>query len=94
MRIDPIRTARITPPKAERSLLGPDSQPPPAAAHEQRPDAVELSESSRDVHNLRAAAAAAPDVRADRVAALKAQVQSGSYTVDNQTLAAKLLTAL
>ncbi len=92
MRIDPTRTARITPPKAERSLL--DSQAKPAAAHEQRPDAVELSESSRDMRGARAAAAAAPDVRADRVAALKAQVQNGTYTVDNQALAGKLLSAL
>lgn len=92
MRIDPTRNARVTPPKAQRSLL--DGQARPAAAHEQRPDAVELSGSSRDVTSMRSAAAAAPDVRADRVAALKAQVQSGNYTVDNQALAARLLSAL
>jgi len=37
------------------------------------------------------AAMSAPDIRADKVAALKAQVESGQYAVDSKAIAAKLL---
>jgi flagellar biosynthesis anti-sigma factor FlgM len=40
------------------------------------------------------AAAASPEVRQERVAALKAQVQNGTYQVDNEALARKLLGVL
>jgi len=36
-------------------------------------------------------AAAQPDVRADKVAALKQQISSGTYQVDTRALAAKML---
>ncbi len=36
--------------------------------------------------------AAEPDVRADRVAELKAQIKSGDYKIDPQALASKMLT--
>lgn len=35
--------------------------------------------------------ASQPDVRADKVAALKQQIASGSYQVDTRVLAAKML---
>jgi negative regulator of flagellin synthesis FlgM len=50
-------------------------------------DSVELSDAARALTSANQAAANAPDVRADRVAALKASIASGTYSVDSATLA-------
>lgn len=92
MRVDPSRTAGIAPASGERQPSA--GRVRPAAASDRRADAVELSESSTNMSRVRDAAAAAPDVRAERVAALRAQVQSGTYTVDSQALSGKLLDVL
>jgi negative regulator of flagellin synthesis FlgM len=56
-----------------------------------QPDVVSISDSGRSVAAARKAVAAAPDVREERVNALKAAIADGSYSVDSRTLAAKLL---
>jgi len=54
-------------------------------------DNVELSSRAREVQQAAALAKAAPDVRAERVAALKQQVASGKYQVDSMEVATKVV---
>ena len=89
MRIHTSTVAHLAP------VAGP--QPPAAEGYEatslpsQRPDAAEFSDELAELRRVRAAAAAADEVRADRVAAIKARLQAGTYTIDTNTLAEKLL---
>jgi negative regulator of flagellin synthesis FlgM len=55
-----------------------------------RADRVTLSEGAREFARLMQAVQEAPDVRADRVADLKSRIESGSYQVDHNGLAALL----
>jgi negative regulator of flagellin synthesis FlgM len=54
-------------------------------------DSVSISETARSLSAAHKAVAEAPDVRADRVSAIKAAIADGSYTIDSRALAAKLL---
>jgi negative regulator of flagellin synthesis FlgM len=93
MRIDPTHASQVTG-IAARSTSAPAGPAPQQPASARRPDAVELSGGAGLVRRAHAAAGSAPDARAERVAEIKAQVQSGTYTVDNQALAEKLLHVL
>ena len=54
-------------------------------------DQLQISSFGKDIQTAKAAVASAPDVRADKVASLKAQVQNGTYNVSNESFAEKLL---
>ncbi len=54
-------------------------------------DRLSLSHHAEEIRTARAALAETPDVRADRVAQLKAQVQSGTYEVDPDKVAERIL---
>lgn len=54
-------------------------------------DSVEISERSRELARARQAVDAAPDVRADKVAAIKKSIEDGTYSVSPEMLAQKLL---
>ena len=54
-------------------------------------DSLEISRVGRDMQVAKAAVAAAPDVREDRVAAIKAALTNGTYSVSDEDLANKLL---
>lgn len=54
-------------------------------------DRVSMSSSGRLLAEASRAAHAAPDLRAERIASLRAQVQSGAYAVDSARLAADIL---
>lgn len=54
-------------------------------------DQLQISDRGRDIQTAKAAVAAAPDIREDLTASIKEQVQSGNYSVDNSSFAAKLL---
>ena len=64
----------------------------PAAARQ--PDAVTISDSARSIAAATKAVTDAPDVREDRVSALKAAIAAGTYSVDSRHLASKLITSL
>ncbi len=68
---------------------------PPRSGQESAPahrrDGVELSNDLKRMRRAQAAASEAPDVRAERVAEIKARIQSGAYHVDTDALAQKLL---
>lgn len=53
--------------------------------------AVIISDASRLAQDVQGQLASFPEVDADKVAALKQQIQSGSYEVDSSRLAAKIM---
>lgn len=55
------------------------------------PDRVEISQMGHDVQVARAAVAKAPDIREDKVAAIKERMDAGTYSIDMDALADKLL---
>jgi flagellar biosynthesis anti-sigma factor FlgM len=66
-----------------------DPSTAPAAA---KPAAtVELSARSRELHDALIAAKAAADVRADKVEAVRTQLENGTYTVDPAAIATGML---
>jgi negative regulator of flagellin synthesis FlgM len=87
MRIDPTRT-NAAPPPAERAQT---AARPAVEAPSRAPDRVEVSDRSREVRHAAEAAAQGADVRAERVGALKQQIEQGTYQVDSTVLAEKLL---
>ena len=54
-------------------------------------DAVEISSIGRDIQTAKAAVKDSPDVRAEKVAALKARIQAGTYDVSGESFADKLM---
>jgi len=54
-------------------------------------DQLQISSFGKDIQTAKTAVAEAPDVRAERIASIKAQVQNGIYKVDNAAFAEKLL---
>jgi negative regulator of flagellin synthesis FlgM len=54
-------------------------------------DRVELSPLAKDLQKAAEVAQATPDVRADKVAALKAKIESGTYEVDSKKVASKMI---
>ena len=76
----PIATRRI---KAAYAATAPS---PPRQA-----DSVSLSDEARALAAANKAVAAAPDVREDRIQALKAAIADGTYKVDSRKLARAML---
>ena len=62
-----------------------------AAAPESRGDRVSLSDDARIMAEAKRTAQETSDIRQDKVAELKAQVESGTYTVDSRKVAAAML---
>ncbi|MCR5829779.1 MAG: flagellar biosynthesis anti-sigma factor FlgM [Lachnospiraceae bacterium] len=54
-------------------------------------DSLEISRTGKDMQVAKAAVAAAPDVREDRIAAIKQAIANGTYSVSDEDLANKLL---
>ena len=54
-------------------------------------ESVEISEGARLLQRANELAHAAPDIRAERVAALKQSIKDGTYHVDNGAIADKLV---
>ena len=66
--------------------------PTPQAVTRQ-PDSISLSDTARTMSTARTSVAEAADVREERIAALKAAIANGSYSVDSHSLAQDMLTA-
>ncbi len=54
-------------------------------------DQVLISSSGRDYQIAKRAVASSPDIREDRVNTIKTQIKEGTYSVDNESFAEKLL---
>jgi len=69
------------------SALRSNSTRSTSASPVRAPDSVSLSESARALMGAQQTVDQAPDVREDRVAALKAAIADGTYSVDSRQLA-------
>ena len=76
--VDKLPEKKLAPGKADAGLATPK-------------DKVSLSGSSKDINLAIEAAEAAPDERTEKVKRLKDEVANGSYRVDAQEIAGKLL---
>jgi len=54
-------------------------------------DEVQISQTAKDYQIAKQAVAGASDVREDKVAQIKASIESGNYNVDADSFASKLL---
>lgn len=63
------------------------------AAQNQGPveDKADISSQSREMNKISETLAAAPDLRAEKVEALKKQIESGQYQVNSDAVAEKLI---
>jgi negative regulator of flagellin synthesis FlgM len=61
----------------------------PSPAH--RKDRVSLSPQARELLSAQRALAAIPDVRAEKVAEIKARIADGSYRIDSEKIAAEMI---
>lgn len=93
MRIDDSSGAGQTSP-IQRRLADLARNRPSRAQNEEPSAEVELSPAARDLMRASQIARAQPEVRADRVAALRAQVEAGTYRVSSQDLARRILEEL
>ena len=86
MKIDGYRAAQI----AQAYGLPSASGQTAAKKSGQRADSASLSAEAQELLQARRAAQDAPDVRAEKVAALRQQIQDGTYKVDEASLARRL----
>lgn len=56
-----------------------------------RTDQLQISSAGKDFQAVKAAVAAAPDVREEMISSIKSQVQSGTYSVETTAFADKLM---
>lgn len=54
-------------------------------------DKVQISSMGKDFQTVKAALASAPDIREDVTAPIKSKMESGTYRVDTESFAEKLL---
>ncbi len=54
-------------------------------------DRVDISEKARDIQQLKALASSGTDIRSERVAALREQIEAGTYNADGKRIADKLV---
>ncbi len=69
---------------------------PPSAREVARPekDDVSISETAKELQEAQKAVRSAPDIREERVAAIKKQIQDGTYQVHAEAVVEKLLSVL
>lgn len=95
MRIDgaPYIVELSRPEAAQQEKPAESAQRSQAAARVHSFDRVEISAESREVARLKRDLAALPEVRLDRVALARQNVQSGAYRVEPSILAQKMMEA-
>jgi negative regulator of flagellin synthesis FlgM len=80
--------AVITTPRNLKSKEGNEStQTPSVPEQAAASDKVSLTETATQLQSLRQVIADSPEVNADRVAAIKAAIADGSYSIDTEALA-------
>ena len=85
-----VRLNAIKAAAALRSAVYTAPVTPPGAAP-RTPDAVSLSDQARSIISATKLVVDAPDVRNDRISALKKAIAAGTYSIDSRRLASKLL---
>ncbi len=59
-----------------------------------RRDRVELSQTAQDIKKIESVLKSTPDVRAEKVKAIKEQIEAGNYQVDSKKIANAMLADL
>ncbi|OAG27670.1 flagellar biosynthesis anti-sigma factor FlgM [Thermodesulfatator autotrophicus] len=57
-------------------------------------DRVEISQTAKELKKVESIVKASPDIRADKVRAIKEQIEAGTYKVDSKKIANAMLTDL
>jgi negative regulator of flagellin synthesis FlgM len=65
-----------------------------AAPPTRRPDEVSISSEAKAIATANTAVASAPEIRADRVEAIRAAIADGTYTIDSRALARAMVDKL
>jgi flagellar biosynthesis anti-sigma factor FlgM len=65
-----------------------------AATPTRRPDEVSISSEARAIAAANTAVASAPEIRADRVEAIRAAIAGGTYAIDSRALARAMVDKL
>ena len=99
MRIDPNQfLGNVQPDNVDQTKNRTTQQSDAAAASANSPlgveDTVQLSGTLGQMQQLKAQLAQTPDVRSDRVAALRQQVQQGTYKPTNEQIANAMISEL
>jgi negative regulator of flagellin synthesis FlgM len=86
----------VTGARTQRAEAQPAKQPEQEAAQAAGPTTgpaatVSLSSRSRELHGALAQVKAAPDVRDDKVAAVRRQLENGTYVIDPTRIARSIL---
>ena len=71
----------------------PNEPPVEGATEAERATDVEISSTSREIAQAKESLAAMPDVRAERVSEIKPLVDDGSYNVESEVLARRVVDA-
>lgn len=94
MQIDPTRLGRVPAPGLEKVAGAPAASRTDGAQPADTTGAADrlvLSPQAAEVRAAHEALAAMPETRAELVARLKAQVQAGTYQIDPDTIAEKMI---
>ena len=75
---------------AAEQTAGPEARKEAGSPGEAK-DKVELSRLAKDLQRATEIAKAAPEVRPEKVAALKEKIENGSYEVDSKKVASKMI---
>ena len=67
------------------------NRPVTGAAASAITETVELSSRAKDIRQIRAALANTPDVREDKVMALKQEIENGKYQIQSEAVANKMI---
>ena len=91
MKIDDRLT--ITNPSPASVHTGKPAKPAggPAEQTVLKPDTVALSSKARQLQQAEKALRALPDIRTEKVAAIKSRIRNGTYAVDSEKIAAKMI---
>ena len=68
-----------------------DGQKNQEIKHESRDAIVNLSQASKDLRLANETIASAPDIREDKVDEIRDKIESGTYRIDNQAVADKMV---
>lgn len=88
--IDPLGRLNKAEQRTERDVR---SSKPAKASNEPARDTVEVSSDSQ-ISNLAAAVSELPEVRTERIEALQAAINDGSYNIPSDDIAAKIIEEL
>lgn len=91
MAIESVAGKTVTTPLPAKSAVKGSAELKEKPANEVAADTVEITTAAQDIKSASAASAAAPVVNDDRVAKIKAAVEAGTYQVNAERVAEKML---